>query len=149
MLGVKMLRYLVRWKFLLKFVFLITTDILHGKNFRLKRYFCLMQDFTQICHFDHHWHVGSQNVRLFFRYLVPCKVFTQICHLWPPRTCCMAKFQNSEMFLPKTRFYSKALKLVIFDHHGHVKWQNPSNNWCNARFYSNLTYFTCTEYVAC
>ena len=80
-----------------------------------------------------------------FRYLIQYKSFTQICHLWPPRTFCMAKFQTSEIFLPNARFYSNLsllpttdklcgtilqiiakflLKFIIFDHHGHVACQN-------------------------
>ena len=110
----------------------------HVKNVRFSNNFTRCKTLLTFSIFDHHRHIGGQNVKI-FRYLLQSKIFTQICHLWPPPTCGVAIFQTSDIVLPNARVYSNLSFLTTTDMlRGKIHWRN-------ARFYSNLPFFTCTD----
>ena len=168
MLGVKVSDFSDNWdnaKFLLKFVIFDHQGYVTYQNFIFFRYFCLMQDCTQICHFwppQTCWMSKCQIFQINVKFVIfahhrqvvwhnssdYCKIFTQIYHFWPPWTCCMSKFYIFQILLLHAKFHSNLSFLTTMNMLG-VKVSDFSDVWHNAKFLLKFVIFDHQGHVAC
>ena len=119
MLGVKITDFADIWynaKVSLKFTIFDHHGHVACQNFRFVRYFHMLQDFTKIYHFWSPRTCWESKCQIFQIFGTMQNVYSNW-SFWPPRTCCISKFLDfSDIFA----WCKVLIKIVIFDHHGHV-----------------------------